>query len=164
MLLTAPLTPAHADDVIRIYAEGMDTGIATLETSPPTWESWDAEHLPHCRFVALTNDGAVAGWVALSPVSGRCVYGGVAELSVYVGEAFRGRGVGLVLLQKLIEESEKAGIWTLQSSIDALNASSLRLHEKAGFRQVGFRERFGQRLGEWRDIVLLERRSQRVGI
>ncbi|MBC7891660.1 MAG: N-acetyltransferase, partial [Sphingobacteriaceae bacterium] len=117
----------------------------------------------HSRFVALDEQGIVAGWAALSPVSGRCVYGGVAELSVYVGEAYRGRGVGLALLEKLIDESEKAGLWTLQASIDTLNPASIRLHERAGFRLVGTRERLGQRLGEWRDIVLMERRSGRVG-
>lgn len=162
MLLIQALTSAHASDVLRIYAEGLATGVATLETSLPTWETWDAEHLPHSRFVALEIE-EVAGWVALSPVSGRCVYGGVAELSVYVGEAFRSRGVGLALLEKLISESEKAGIWTLQASIDALNPASIRLHERAGFRLVGTRERLGQRLGHWRDIVLMERRSDRVG-
>ncbi|MBC7892293.1 MAG: N-acetyltransferase [Sphingobacteriaceae bacterium] len=163
MLLIQALTPTHASAVLRIYAEGMATGVATLETSPPTWETWDAEHLPHSRFVALDEQGIVAGWAALSPVSGRCVYGGVAELSVYVGEAFRGRGVGLALLEKLINESEKVGLWTLQASIDTLNPASSRLHERAGFRLVGTRERLGQRLGEWRDIVLMERRSGRVG-
>ena len=161
---TVILTPAHAPHVLRIYAEGMATGVATLETSLPTWESWDAGHLPHSRFVALADDGTVAGWAALSPVSGRCVYGGVAEVSVYVGEAFRGQGVGLLLLETLISESEKAGIWTLQSGIDTLNGASIRLHERAGFRRVGVREKLGQRLGEWRDVALLERRSGRVGV
>ncbi len=156
------MTPTYAPDVLRIYAEGMATGIATLETNPPTWEVWHADHLTQGRFVAIAND-EVAGWVALSPVSGRCVYGGVAELSVYVGGAFRGRGVGLALLEKLISESEKRGIWTLQASIDTLNPASIRLHERAGFRLVGTRERLGQRLGQWRDIVLMERRSDRVG-
>jgi len=110
MLLIQALTPTHASAVLCIYAEGVATGVATLETSPPTWETWDVEHRPYSRFVALDETGSVAGWIALSPVSGRCVYGGVAELSVYVGEAFRGRGLGLALLEKLISESEKAGI------------------------------------------------------
>lgn len=158
------MTIAHAPDVLRIYAEGMATGVATLETSLPTWESWDASHLPHSRLVALASDGSVVGWAALSPVSGRCVYGGVAEVSVYVGEAFRGQRVGLALLEKLIADSEEAGIWSLQSSIDTLNPGSIRLHEKAGFRLVGVREKLGQRLGEWRDIALMERRSGRVGV
>lgn len=163
-MIAVVLTPAHAPDVLRIYAEGMATGVATLETSPPTWENWNAGHLPHSRFVALADDGTVAGWAALSPVSGRCVYGGVAEVSVYVGEASRGQGVGLLLLESLLSESEKNGIWTLQSSIDTLNPGSIRLHEKAGFRLVGVRERLGQRLGHWRDIALMERRSGRVGV
>ena len=163
-MIAVPLTPAHAPDVLRIYAEGMATGVATLETGLPSWESWDAGHLPHSRFVALADDGTVAGWAALSPVSGRCVYGSVAEVSVYVGEASRGRGMGLLLLESLLSESEKNGIWTLQSSIDTLNPGSIRLHEKAGFRLVGVRERLGQRLGHWRDIALMERRSGRVGV
>jgi phosphinothricin acetyltransferase len=161
---TVPLTTVHAPDVLRIYAEGIATGVATLETSMPTWESWDASHLPHSRLVALADDGSVAGWTALSPVSGRCVYGGVAEVSVYVGEAFRGQGVGVVLLENLVAESEQAGIWTLQASIDALNPASVRVHEKAGFRLVGVREKLGQRQGQWRDIVLMERRSGQVGV
>ncbi|MCY7350873.1 MAG: N-acetyltransferase family protein [Cytophagaceae bacterium] len=163
MLLIQELTPIHAADVLRIYAEGMAAGIATLETSVPTWADWAESHLPHNRFVAVENE-IVAGWVALSSVSGRCVFGGVAEVSVYVAEAFRGRGVGLLLLVEVIRASEESGLWTLQASIDALNEASLRLHEKAGFRLVGVRERLGQRLGEWRDIVLLERRSERVGM
>lgn len=158
------LLPAHAPDVLRIYAEGMATGVATLETSLPTWDEWDAAHLPHSRLVALTDEGAVAGWAALSSVSGRCVYGGVAEVSVYVGEAFRGQGVGLLLLENLISQSEEAGIWTLQAGIDTRNVGSLRLHERAGFRLVGVREKLGQRLGEWRDVALMERRSGRVGV
>ena len=163
MLLIQELTPIHAADVLRIYAEGQATGVATLETIVPTWADWAESHLPNSRLVA-TENGRVAGWIALSSVSGRCVFGGVAELSVYVAEAYRGRGVGLLLLVEVIKTSEEAGIWTLQSSIDALNEVSLRLHEKAGFRLVGVRERLGQRLGEWRDIVLLERRSERVGV
>lgn len=163
MLLIEPMTAAHADAVLRIYAEGLATGVASLETAVPTWESWDRKHLPHSRFVARAED-ELAGWVALSAVSGRCVFGGVAEISLYVAAAFRGRGVGLGLLAQVIRASEEAGIWTLQSSVDALNSPSLRLHEKAGFRLVGVRERLGQRLGEWRDIVLLERRSERVGV
>jgi phosphinothricin acetyltransferase len=163
-ILLAEMLAAHAPDVLCIYAEGMATGIATLETSLPTWESWDAGHLPHSRLVALADNGTVAGWAALSPVSGRCVYGGVAEVSVYVGEARRGQGVGLILLENLIAESEKAGIWTLQASIDTLNPGSIRLHKKAGFRLVGIREKLGQRLGHWRDIALMERRSDQVGV
>lgn len=162
MLLIEPLREVHAPAVLRIYEEGMATGVATLETQVPPWARWDAEHLPHSRWVAVRGP-EVLGWVALSPVSGRCVFGGVAELSLYVGAAHRGQGLGLALLVRVIESSEAAGIWTLQATIDRLNTPSLRLHEKAGFRLVGIRERLGQRMGEWRDIVLLERRSERVG-
>lgn len=146
-----------------IYAEGMATGTATFATEPPTWPDWDAGHLPACRLVATDETGAVRGWAALSPVSGRCVYAGVAEVSVYVAAAARGRGVGLALLQALVTESEQNTLWTLQAGIFPENAASLRLHEAVGFRQVGRRERIGQLHGRWLDTLLLERRSAMVG-
>ncbi|GGG34660.1 GNAT family N-acetyltransferase [Hymenobacter glacieicola] len=158
-----PLAQEHYPAVSAIYAEGIATGQATFATEIPAWAEWDASHLPHSRFVALTGAGQVAGWAALTPVSGRCVYRGVAEVSVYVGAAHRGRGVGQQLLAYLVAESEQHGIWTLQASIMRLNTGSLRLHEQAGFRLVGVRERLGELRGQWHDVCMLERRSKVVG-
>ena len=160
--LILPMTSEHWPEVARIYREGLDTGIATFETTVPSWEDWDRGHLEICRFVAL-NEGEVLGWAALSKVSSRCVYGGVAEVSLYVGSRFRGQGVGSALLERLIVESENEGYWTLQSGIFPENRASIALHEKAGFRKIGIRERIGKRDGEWKDNLLMERRSQRVG-
>jgi len=156
---------AHWPAVRAIYAEGLATGQATFTTEPPTWAEWDASHLPTGRLVAA-GDGAelLLGWVALSPVSGRCVYGGVAEVSVYVAAAARGQGVGRQLLAALVAASEQNGLWTLQAGIFPENVASVRLHEAAGFRQVGRRERIGQLRGQWRDTLLLERRSAVVGV
>ena len=154
-----PLTVDHWPAVRAIYAEGMATGTATFTTELPTWEAWDTGHLPTCRLVATDTPGQVLGWAALSPVSGRCVYAGVAEVSVYVGAAARGQGVGLELMQALVSESEQNGLWTLQAGIFPENAASLRLHEAVGFRLVGRRERIGQLRGVWHDTLLLERRS-----
>ncbi len=161
-----PLTPAHWPAVRRIYAEGIATGQATFTAEPPTWEAWDADHLSTGRLIAGSPDDPVVvlGWAALSPVSGRCVYAGVAEVSVYVAAAARGQGVGRALLGALVKESETAGLWMLQAGIFPENALSLRLHEAAGFRVVGRRERIGQLRGQWRDTVLLERRSTLVGL
>src|SRR4249919_271967 len=153
-----PLLPDHWDGVARIYAEGIDTGDATFETDVPSWETWDAGHLPSHRFVAL-EDGRVLGWVAVSPVSGRCVYAGVVENSVYVGADARGRGVGRALLEALVASTEAAGIWTIQTGIFPENEASVRLHERVGFEIVGRRKRLGKLNGVWRDVLLLERRS-----
>jgi L-amino acid N-acyltransferase YncA len=144
-----------------IYAEGIATGNATFETEVPSWEAWNKAHLEQCRLVART-EKRVLGWAALAPVSGRCVYAGVAEVSIYVAALARGRGVGKALLQALIAASEQAGIWTLQAGIFPENEASLRLHRACGFRQVGFRERIGQLAGVWRDVVLMERRSMLI--
>lgn len=155
----------QADDwpaVRTIYQEGIDTGNATFETSPPEWQTWDKSHRPDCRFVA-ESDGRMEGWAALTQVSGRCVYAGVAEVSVYIAQAGRGKGIGTQLLNQLISASEAAGIWTLQAGIFPENAASLHLYEKAGFRLVGRRERIGKMQDVWRDTVLLERRSVKVG-
>lgn len=148
--------------VRAIYLEGIATGDATFETEAPSFEAWDAAHLKSCRLVARSGED-VAGWAALSPVSSRCVYGGVAEVSVYVGERFRGRGVGGALLSELIRQSERNNLWTLQAGVLAENAKSIALHERCGFRVVGKRERLGKLNGAWRDVVLLERRSRTVG-
>jgi len=158
----APLQPFDWAAVARIYQQGIDTGDATFEAEVPSWESWDERHLPVGRLVARGN-GDVLGWAALSGVSERCVYRGVAEVSVYVAAEARGRGIGRALLEKLVEASEAAGLWTLQAGIFPENRASLRLHEICGFRRVGIRERLGQLAGRWRDVVLLERRSGVVG-
>lgn len=161
-LLVRPLLPADWPAVRAIFEEGMATGHATLETEAPDWPAWDAGHHASPRLVAECG-GAIAGWAALSPVSRRLVYRGVAELSVYVAAAHRGQGVGTALLEALIPASEAAGIWTLQATVLAENQPSLALHQRAGFRVVGTRERLGARAGVWRDSVLLERRSRVVG-
>jgi len=151
-------------DVRAVYAEGIATGQATFETEAPAWEAWDAAHLPFARLVARRPGGRVAGFAALCPVSARKAYAGVAEVSVYVGAEFRGRGLGRSLLGALVRESEAHGVWTLQASVFAENAASLALHEREGFRVVGRRERVAQLGGRWRDTVLLERRSRVVGV
>jgi len=153
-----PLQPDDWPAVKTIYADGIATGHATFETTVPAWEEWDASHLPEHRFVARV-DGVVIGWVAASPVSGRCVYRGVVEHSVYVAEHARGRGVGHRLLEALVASTEAAGIWTIQSGIFPENTASLALHERCGFRRVGIRERLGEHEGRWRDVIMIERRS-----
>ncbi len=158
-----PMTPADWPAVSAIYAEGIAARVATFETELPTWSHWDAHHLPNCRFVARDASGVV-GWVALSAVSRRHCYRGVAELSVYVRSSAHGRGVGRALLTHLIEASEAHGIWMLQGSTFPENTASIRLHESCGFRIVGRRERIAQLDGVWRDTVLLERRSPSIGI
>ncbi len=149
--------------VAKIYLEGIATGQATFETAAPSWENWDKNHLSTCRIAAFEN-GQMLGWAALSPVSGRCVYAGVAEVSVYIGHHFRGKGIGQLLLLELIKQSEAAGIWTLQAGIFRENVASVELHEKCGFRQIGYREKVGCMKGIWRDTILMERRSTVVGV
>jgi len=158
-----PITAADWEDVRRIYEEGLATGLATFETKIPSWDEWNRSHLSNCRWIARVGDAA-AGWAALSSVSDRCVYGGVAEVSVYVAESFRGQGAGKALLQKLVESSEENDLWTLQAGILAKNEASIRLHLACGFRSVGVREKLGQLHGRWEDVVLLERRSRVVGL
>lgn len=153
----------HWPEVRRIYQQGIETGFATFETGTPEWKAWDAAHLERCRLVAR-HGLDVVGWAALSPVSDRCVYGGVAEVSLYVDRDHRGKGIGSSLLRHLVKASEAAGIWTLQAGIFKDNPVSLELHRRAGFRVVGVRERLGKLNGRWRDVVLLERRSDRVGL
>jgi phosphinothricin acetyltransferase len=157
------MLPADWEQVREIYREGIATGHATFETEAPSWEAWDAAHLKFARLVARDGKGIV-GWAALSPVSQRCVYGGVAEVSVYVSTARRQSGVGGKLLAALISASEENGIWTLQAGMFPENTASRALHEKLGFREVGRRERIGKLNGAWRDTILLERRSRTVGI
>jgi L-amino acid N-acyltransferase YncA len=158
-----PLVPEDWDAVRTIYREGVATGNATFEEDAPPWAEWDAGHLPNCRFVAVCR-GKVAGWAVLSPVSSRAVYAGVAEVSVYVGADFRGMGVGRTLLTALVEQSERDGIWTLQAGIFPENEGSLALHRSMGFREFGRRERIGWMNNRWRDVLLLERRSPKVGV
>lgn len=150
------------ESVRCIYLEGIVTGQASFETEAPTWEQWNHAHLPAPRLVALANE-KVLGWAALSAVSARLVYAGVAEVSVYVSSEMRGQGIGAALLDRLVKESEKSGIWTLQASIFPENVASISLHQSCGFREVGIRERIGKMKGIWRDTVLLERRSKLVG-
>ena len=156
------MTRADWGQVAEVYGEGIATGDATFEAEVPSWEQWDVSHLAGCRFVARDGD-LLLGWAAVSAVSRRPCYRGVAEVSVYVREAARGRGVGRALLERLVGASEAAGIWTLQGSTFPENAASLRLQAACGFRVVGRRERIAQLHGRWRDTVLTERRSRRVG-
>ncbi len=175
----APLEDAHWEEVRAIYLEGLATNQASFETDAPDWPAWDAAHLPHSRLVCLgsvtddaghagqgkgTGEGRVLAWAALSPVSRRAVYRGVAEVSVYVAGPARGQGLGRHLLDALVAESEAHGIWTLQASIFPENTTSIRLFERCGFRLLGRRHRIAQHYGTWRDTVIYERRSDRVGI
>ena len=150
------------EPVLSIYLAGIATGQATFETEPPTWTNWNNAHLAAPRLVAIS-DKTIVGWAALSPVSARHVYAGVAEVSVYVAEEMRGRGIGAMLLEALVKESERNGIWTLQASIFPENAASISLHNSCGFREVGTRQRIAKMKGIWRDTLLFERRSKLVG-
>jgi L-amino acid N-acyltransferase YncA len=161
-MVIVSMLPTHWEAVKTIYEEGIATGNATFQTSAPGWEEWDAAHLPTARLVAVEND-TVLGWAALTPVSGRCVYAGVAEVSVYVSAAARGKGLGKQLLNALVTASEAAGLWTLQAGIFPENAASIAIHEACGFRVLGTREKIGKMHGQWRDTVLLERRSKVTG-
>jgi phosphinothricin acetyltransferase len=157
------IRPLCADDwasVRDIYLLGIKTGNATFQTEAPTWEEWDNGHLSFGRLVAVM-DGRIVGWAALSPVSSRCVYAGVAEVSVYIHTDYFGKGIGSKLLRQLTEDSEEQGIWTLQAGIFPENIGSLKIHEKAGFRLVGYREKIGKMNGLWRDTILMEKRSSR---
>lgn len=151
------------EQVKTIYEKGISTGNATFQTSAPSWEDWDGSHLTTCRIVAESNN-AIIGWAALTPVSSRCVYAGVAEVSVYVDPQNSGKGIGILLLNELVHLSEAEGIWTLQAGIFPENIASLRIHEKAGFRILGVREKIGKQNGIWRDTVLLERRSSLINL
>ena len=161
MLSIEAMTSEHAAAVLAIYQAGIDEGNATFETRAPDWQAFSAARLPGCRYVAV-DGGRVAGWVAVSAVSSRPVYAGVVEHSVYVDPDARGQGIGRLLLAAVIDATEAAGIWTIQSGIFPENTISLAMHKSAGFRVVGVRERMGRHHGRWRDVVLIERRSQAV--
>jgi len=154
---------ADYDRVSEIYKQGIETGLATFQDEIPAWNDWDKGHLKACR-LAIFSNGKMAGWAALTPVSSRCVYAGVAEVSIYIGEDFRGKGIGKTLLNELVRQSEKEGFWTLQSGIFSENVASITLHETCGFRQIGYREKIGKKNGVWKDNVIMERRSKVVGI
>lgn len=163
MITIEKLLPVHWPGVSQIYIEGIQTGNATFEMTAPEWQQWDSGHLQHSRIIAAV-ENAVAGWAALSPVSERCVYAGVAEVSIYIGEKFRGQHIGDLLLKALIPSSEDNNIWTLQSGIFPENNVSVHLHEKNGFRIIGRREKIGKMNGIWRDTLMLERRSNKAGL
>ena len=160
-LAVEEMTTSDWPAVAEIYRQGLDTGQASFETEVPAYEEWDRGHLERPRLVARVN-GDIVGWAALSPVSDRCVYGGVAEDSVYVAAAATGRGIGRRLLSELVRRAEDEGIWTIQAGLFPENTASLALHERCGFRVVGRRERLGKHHGVWRDVLLVERRSDRI--
>jgi L-amino acid N-acyltransferase YncA len=154
-----PMHAGDADRVLAIYQAGLDGGDASFEIVAPTWAAFDAGKLPEHRLVAMDAAGSVLGWVAVAPTSTRPAYAGVVEHSVYVDASARGRGIARLLLESLIHSTEAAGIWTIESGVFPENTASLAMHERAGFRVVGIRERIGRHYGRWRDVVLLERRS-----
>lgn len=162
-IVIGKMTEKSWTDVARIYESGIATKNATFQTEAPNWESWDNAHRKDCRLIA-TIDNKIVGWAALSNVSSRCVYSGVAEVSVYVDADYRGKGIGDKLLDSLIKKSELNGIWTLQAGIFPENKSSLKLHHKHGFRTIGIKERIGKMDNTWRDVAILERRSKVVGV
>jgi phosphinothricin acetyltransferase len=152
------------EEVKNIYVEGIKTGLATFQTEAPTWENWDKSHLQSCRLVARS-ESSILGWVALSPTSSRSCYAGVVEVSIYIGEKYKGQGIGKSLLTSIIKQSEENGIWTLYCAIIRENIGSIVLHRKCGFREIGIREKIAKMSNEaWHDVVLMERRSQVVGI
>jgi L-amino acid N-acyltransferase YncA len=162
MLVIEPMTAADWPAVRSIYEEGIATGNATFETQAPAWTEWDSRHVPECRLVVRDGDRVVA-WAALSRASARQVYAGVAEDSIYVASLARGQGIANLLLSNLVRESERQGVWTLQTSIFPENEASLRLHRACGFREVGRRERIARLHSIWRDTILMERRSSVIG-
>ena len=157
------MLPTHWEEVKKIYEEGIATGNATFQTDAPGWQEWDYAHVKTCRIIA-SESNEVLGWAALTAVSSRCVYAGVAEVSVYVATIARGKNIGSLLLKELINQSEQNGIWTLQSGIFPENKASISMHEKNGFRIIGHRERIGKMGNIWRDNIFMERRSLIVGV
>ena len=154
---------ADSEKVLEIYKMGIDTKNAAFETNVPSWQEWNANHLGHSRFI-IDVEGVAAGWVALSPVSKREAYKGVAEISIYIHNNYRGKGLGSLLMQKVIESSEDNGIWTLYGVVFPENRASIQLHRKHGFRIIGSREKISRIDGNWRDTVILERRSRKIGV
>jgi L-amino acid N-acyltransferase YncA len=149
--------------IAEIYLQGIATGHATFQTESPAWDEWDKSHLSFCRLAVFEND-KMLGWAALSPVSSRCVYGGVAEVSIYVTSSAIGKGIGKNLFAKLIKETEENELWTLQSGIFPENIGSIKLHEDMGFRKIGYRKKIGKMNDTWRDSVIMERRSKIVAV
>lgn len=158
-----PITKDNFSEVVEIYKQGLATNIATFQNDLPQWEDWNKGHLDFCR-ISIYENNKMLGWTALTPVSSRCVYAGVAEVSVYIAQNERGKGIGKILLNELIKQSEANGIWMLQSGIFSENQSSIKLHEKCGFRMVGYREKIGKKNGIWKDNILMEYRSKNIGI
>lgn len=156
-------TEEHYSQVADIYLQGIATGNATFQTTAPSWDNWHISHFQHSRIAGLSNN-QIIGWAALTPVSSRRVYAGVAEVSIYIATQFQGQGIGYKLLNQLIVSSEQNGIWTLQSGIFPENVGSIKLHQKCGFRIIGHREKIGNMNGIWRDNIIMERRSTTVGI
>ena len=163
MIIIEKMLPRHWPEVKSIYEDGIASGNATFETTSPSWNDWNNAHLQQCRLIAKQED-TILGWAALSTVSGRCVYAGVAEVSVYICQSARGRGIGKQLLNSLVLESEENNLWTLQAGIFPENLASIKIHQYCGFRIIGNRERIGKMNGIWRDTLLLERRSIKTGI
>ena len=163
MIEMIPMLPQHWEAVKTIYEEGIATGNATFQTTAPNWQEWDNAHIKTCRIIATEKD-EVLGWAALTSVSSRCVYAGVAEVSVYVAANARGKNIGTLLLKELVHQSDEVGYWTLQSGIFPENKASIYIHEKNGFRMVGYREKIGKMGNLWRDNISLERRSSKIGI
>ena len=158
-----PITKDNFSEVVEIYKQGLATNIATFQNDLPQWEEWQKGHLDFCR-ISIYEKNIMLGWTALTPVSSRCVYAGVAEVSVYIAQNERGKGIGKILLNELIKQSEANGIWMLQSGIFSENQSSIKLHEKCGFRMVGYREKIGKKNGIWKDNILMEYRSKNIGV
>lgn len=158
-----PISETNFNAVAKIYEEGIKTGVATFETKAPDWKTWDITHLNFGR-IAIVENNVILGWASLAPVSSRCVYGGVAEVSVYVSEKVRGKGIGKKLLQELVAISEANNIWTLQSGIMRANKASIQIHIACGFRVIGYREKIGKLNGVWLDNIIVERRSKKTGI
>lgn len=158
------MKPEDGSRIIEIFQQGINGGNATFDSTAPTWEVWDMNHFSNCRFVIEDENEHILGWCALKPISNRDCYSGVAEVSIYIADEIQGKGFGTLLLKKLILDSEENGFWTLQAGIFPENNASISLHQKQGFRIVGTRDKIGKMNGEWRDVVLLERRSRIAGI
>jgi len=157
------LQKSDANAVLKLYQQGLDTGAASFETGAPDWKTWNAKYLPFCR-LGWEQDGQLWGWAALAPVSARDCYRGVAEVSIYVATDHAGRGIGSRLMAGLVEQSEINGVWSLYSSIFPENQATLKLHLRHGFREVGIRQHIAQQHGRWRNTLILERRSEKVGV